>query len=371
MAEWLWEAGIRILPASSLARDLSEERWRHIAKPLGSLGFLEHTISGMTAAQCAGRPEKEIREKAAEGIFPDISCRTLVIFCADNGVVRQGVAQTGAEVTAAVAGNMTRGKSCSSLMAEYAGARVIPVDVGMTFDVVSPGAVNPLVQKSVRRGTADFTEGPAMSREEFRQAFSAGVSLAFDEADRGAGLLIGGEMGIGNTTTSAAVLSCLLSIPPEEAAGKGAGLTDEGFRRKILAIRKGLEINSPDPENPEDVIRKVGGLDIAALTGFYLGAASRGIPVILDGVISMAAAVSAARMVPASREYFFPSHMNTEPAVSRALNYLEMEAPLRGGLRLGEGTGALFLLPMLDMALRVYRKMDTFRDMKIEEYKKL
>ena len=371
MTRWFEESGIRIFPASSLARSLSEERWRHIAKPLQSLGFLEPMISGMAAAQCAGRSDKEIREKAAGGILPDISRRTLVVFCADNGVVRQGVAQAGAEVTAAVTGNMTRGKSCSSLMADYAGARVIPVNVGMTLDAVSPGTVNPLVQKSVRPGTADFTEGPAMSREEFRQAFSAGVSLAVREADRGAGLLIGGEMGIGNTTTSAAVLSCLLSIPPEEAAGRGAGLSDEGLRKKILAIRKGLEKNAPDPEDPEDVIRKVGGLDIAALTGFYLGAASRGIPVILDGVISLAAAVSAARMVPASREYFFPSHMNTEPAVSRALDYLQMEAPLRGGLRLGEGTGALFLIPMLDMALRVYREMDTFRDMKIEEYKKL
>lgn len=361
----------KIVPADKKAYRLSEERWSHIAKPLGSLGMLETIVSGMAAAQSTGRPAEEVLRGVSGGSLPDISRRTLVIFCADNGVIKEGVTQTGAEVTAAVTGNITRGRSCSSLMAERAGVQVIPVDVGIRCEVTDEGKVHPLAYRKIRRGTDSFAEGPAMSREEFLQAFLIGAAFAEAEKKAGCGLLIGGEMGIGNSSTSAAVLSCLLDISPREAAGRGAGLSDEGLEKKVRVIEKGIVVNRPDPDNPADVLQKLGGFDLAAMTGFYLSAAALRIPVLLDGILSLAAAVCAVKMKPEAGDYLFATHETTEPAGRKALNFLGKNALLQGGLHLGEGTGALTMVPMLDMALNVYRKMDTFRQMNIEEYRRL
>lgn len=231
-------------------------RWDKVAKPLNSLGELEKDIIRIAGAQGSSRIS--------------IGRKAIAVMCADNGIVREGVTQTGQEVTAIVAGNMAAGRSCVCIMATQAGADVIPVDVGMA----SKTPVEGVLMRRVADGTRSFLEGPAMSREEAVQAIETGIALAVELKSQGYELAGSGEMGIGNTTTSSAVLSVLLDAEPEAVTGRGAGLTTEGYRRKIRVIKEGLALHRPDRRDPVDVLSKVGGLDLAALAGFYVAAAS-------------------------------------------------------------------------------------------------
>ena len=366
--------GIR--PADEEAAARCRARWNCIAKPLYGLGVLEDLVVRIAAAQGTDQV--------------DISRKGLVVFCADNGVVDEGVSQTGQEVTAIVAENFIDGKSCTAIMCKRAGADLYPVDVGIAVDT-------PRVEKrKCRRGTANMTKGPAMTREEAVFAIEAGISKAQELEEAGYQILASGEMGIGNTTTSTAVTAVLLGLDPTEVTGRGAGLSDEGLRRKIDAIRRAIDINRPDPEDPLDVLSKVGGFDIAALTGLFLGGASRRVPVVIDGVISAAAALIAARLEPSCRDYMLPSHISEEPAsmaVMTALGFIpekqetkqgkadrekdsmkKVPGPavspiLHAGMHLGEGTGAVALFPLLDMAVDIYYKMDTFEGIAVEKYR--
>ena len=366
--------GIR--PADEEAAARCRARWNCIAKPLYGLGVLEDLVVRIAAAQGTDQV--------------DISRKGLVVFCADNGVVDEGVSQTGQEVTAIVAENFIDGKSCTAIMCKRAGADLYPVDVGIAVDT-------PRVEKrKCRRGTANMTKGPAMTREEAVFAIEAGVSKAQELEEAGYRILASGEMGIGNTTTSTAVTAVLLGLDPTEVTGRGAGLSDEGLRKKIDAIHHAIAVNQPDPEDPLDVLSKVGGFDIAALTGLFLGGASRRVPVVIDGVISAAAALIAARLEPSCRDYMLPSHISEEPAsmaVMTALGFIpekqetkqgkadrekdsmkKVPGPavspiLHAGMHLGEGTGAVALFPLLDMAVDIYYKMDTFEGIAVEKYR--
>lgn len=331
----------------------AEARWDSIAKPLHGLGLLEDAIVKI----CAITGETDCV----------LTPRAVAVFCADNGVVAQGVTQTGQEVTAIVAENMTRGETSVCRMAALAGAKVIPVDVGMARRPACPGILN------CRQGdgTADFTLGPAMTRAQAEGAMAAGYSLARRLAGEGYRLLAAGEMGIGNTTTSSAVAALLLGEEPEALTGRGAGLSSEGLLRKTGAIRRGIARNRPDPADPIDVLAKVGGFDLAAMAGFYLGASGAGVPVILDGFISAAAALAAVRLAPRSIHAMLPSHCSGEPGTQKILGALGLEPVINAGMCLGEGTGAVALMPLLDMAAAVYRGMPTFRDIQVEEYKPL
>ena len=260
----------RIRPPDEKAASACRARWNRIAKPLYGLGALEEMLVRIAAMQ--GSAEPDIRKKA------------LVVFCADNGVVAEGVSQTGQETTAVVAENFIDGKSCAAIMCKRAGADLYPVDIGMAVDT-------PRVEKrKTRRGTANMARGPAMTREEALSAIEAGICKARELADAGYGLLAAGEMGIGNTTTSSAVTAVLLSMEPEAVTGAGAGLPADGVRRKAAVIRKAIERNRPDPGDPVDVLAKVGGYDIAAMCGLFIGGAAGRIPVVIDGFISAAAA---------------------------------------------------------------------------------
>ncbi|MDO5485466.1 MAG: nicotinate-nucleotide--dimethylbenzimidazole phosphoribosyltransferase, partial [Sarcina sp.] len=351
-------------------------RWNCIAKPLYGLGVLEDLVVRIAAAQGTDQV--------------DISRKGLVVFCADNGVVDEGVSQTGQEVTAIVAENFIDGKSCTAIMCKRAGADLYPVDVGIAVDT-------PRVEKrKCRRGTANMTKGPAMTRGEAVFAIEAGIAKAQELEEAGYRILASGEMGIGNTTTSTAVTAVLLGLDPTEVTGRGAGLSDEGLRKKIDAIHHAIAVNQPDPEDPLDVLSKVGGFDIAALTGLFLGGASRRVPVVIDGVISAAAALIAARLEPSCRDYMLPSHISEEPAsmaVMTALGFIpekqetkqgkadrekdsmkKVPGPavspiLHAGMHLGEGTGAVALFPLLDMAVDIYYKMDTFEGIAVEKYR--
>lgn len=342
-----------IVPADQEAMRRAKARWDSIAKPLGSLGALEDAvirIAGMT-----GSPDV------------DISKRAVVVMCADNGVVAEGVTQTGQEVTAIVAENMSTGDTSVCAMSRAAGAEVVPVDIG----TVTPLKGARIRQKCVRRGTANMTQGPAMSREEAVQAILAGVEIAQELRGRGVKLLATGEMGIGNTTTSSALAAVLLNRPVEDMTGRGAGLSSEGLQRKIRAIETAVRVNRPDPGDVLDVLHKVGGLDIAGLAGVFLGGALYHTPVLVDGFISSVAALVAARLCPQCKDYMLGSHASEEPASQLVLAELNLRPFLYAGMRLGEGTGAVAVMPLLDMGLAVYREMTTFEDTNIEAYQPL
>ncbi len=340
----------RITPPDRDAARRARAHWDSRAKPLGSLGLLEDAL-----VRIAAITGSEVIE---------LSPRTLLVFCADNGVVAHGVSQCGPEVTATVARSLAAGTSTVCHMAALAGCAVVPVDMGILHFPGAPGVVD----RRVRDGTADCTSGPAMTQEECEQAILAGAALVEEQAHTGTRLICTGEMGIGNTTTSAAVASVLLSRPAKTVTGYGAGLSDAGLRRKIHTVETALAVNQPDPADILDVLSKVGGLDIAALCGAFLGGAACRVPVVIDGFISAVAALCAVRLCPASRKAMLASHVSAEPAGSLLLHSLGRSPLICAGMRLGEGTGAVAALPLLDMALTVYRDNCTFADLGMAAY---
>ena len=348
----LLEETIRaVRPLDESAMKTASVRWDSIAKPLHSLGQLEQQI--ITIAGIMGDPDVVV------------SPRAIVEMCADNGVVEEGVSQTGQEVTAIVAENFLSGDTTSCVMGKCCQADIIPVDIGMAVDTKVRR------DKKIRYGTANMAKEPAMSRQEAVKAIEAGISMAFECRERGYRILATGEMGIGNTTSSSAMASVLLKLPVEAVTGRGAGLSHDGLSRKIQAIKRAIETNHPDPHDAIDTLAKVGGLDIAGMAGLYLGGAACRIPVVMDGFISCVAALTASLVCPLTVDYMLPSHVSGEHAARKILEYLGKKAPIHADLCLGEGTGAAALFPLLDMAAAVYRSMSTFTDIKVEQYKEL
>jgi len=343
----------RIRPADAAARQRAADRWRNIAKPLGGLGLLEDAILRTAAAQGT--------EKVC------FSPRAVIVMCADNGVVEEGVSQTGQEVTAVVTENMARELTSVCRMARLTNAEVIPVDIGVAREVRG----EKILQKNILRGTANMTKGPAMTREEAIRGIFTGFEIAEEAIARGAKLLATGEMGIGNTTTASAVAAVLLNKPVPKVTGRGAGLSGEGLKRKIAAIETAIRVNRPDANDPIDVLAKVGGLDIAGLAGVFLGGAAHHVPVLIDGAISGAAALIAARLCPDAKDYMLASHTSDEPCGDLILAELGIPPFIKAGMHLGEGTGAVAAMPLLDMALAVYSEMPTFDEIAIEAYQPL
>ena len=340
-----------IRPADRAAARECQSRWDGIAKPLHSLGKMEDLLVQIAGIQ--RDPRISIRKKG------------LVIMCADNGVVEEGVTQTGQEVTAIVAENFLDANSCAAIMCRESGTDIFPIDIGMAVDT-------PRVEKhKIAYGTANFTKGPAMSREEAVAAIEVGIAKVRELKEQGYEILATGEMGIGNTTTSSAVTSVLLDVDPEQVTGRGAGLTTEGLRRKVAAIRQGIRKNSPDPRDPVDVLAKVGGFDIAGLTGVCLGGAACGIPVVADGFISAVAALCAVRLAPACADAILASHLSEEPATRMVMEALGRDPMIHGRMHLGEGTGAVALFPLLDLSAAVYHTMSTFEQIRVEAYEEL
>ena len=343
------EINSRLTGLDEAAVTASLERWSVVAKPLKSLGALEDLV-----AQIAG--------VIGEARF-DIGKRALVVMCADNGVIAQGVTQTDESITALVAADLAKGCSSANLMARVARVDVIPVDVGVKNPPDAPG----LISRRVAAGTRDFTSGPAMTRGQALQAVGVGIETARECREKGYRLIATGEMGIGNTTTSAAVAAALLGCEPREITGRGAGLSDEGLKRKVAAIEKGIAVNRPDADDALDVLGKLGGFDIAARAGLFIGGALERLPVVIDGVISAVAALVACRLCPGCAFAMIPSHMSAEPAARRVFGELGLEPVIRAGMRLGEGTGALCLFPLLDMAMALYDGL-VFSDIGMEAY---
>ncbi len=340
----------QISPLDCAAMALAQRQWDSIAKPLHSLGLLEDAVVKIAGIAGTNRV--------------DLSHRAVVVMCADNGVVAQGVTQTDQEVTAIVTENMSKGKTSVCCMSHMIGAKVVPVDIGCARPVVGDG----LVQANVRRGTADFTKGLAMERSEVEQAILVGISLVKQLRSEGVQLIATGEMGIGNTTTSTAVLSVLLHQDSDLLTGRGAGLSSQGLERKKKAIATAIALHQPDPSDAIDVLSKVGGLDIAGLCGVFLGGAIYHVPVMVDGVISATAALCAQKICPLSADYMLASHQSAEPAGQMVLNALGLSPLIQANLALGEGTGAVLAMPLLDMALAVYHQMSDCDDIGVDAY---
>ena len=347
------EAVSRVRPLDAAAMRAAEKRFSDIAMPLGGLGLLQDAI-----IQLAGIQREPI---------PIIRPRAAVIFCADNGVVAEGVTQCGQDVTATVTRNMGQGRSTMCMMAKSIDMDVFPVDIGVAEKFSFKGVID----KKIRKGTENIAKNAAMTRAEAIAAVKTGIELAGKCAQQGFRLVCGGEMGIGNTTTSSAVASVLLNRPVEEMTGRGAGLSGDGLNRKIHAIKKAIEINQPNQEDAIDVLAKVGGFDIAGMAGMFLGGAAFGVPVVIDGFISCVAALIAQRICPLAGEYMIASHVSKEPAARLILEALGKEAVIHGEMCLGEGSGAVALFPFLDMGIAVYDSMSTFEDIHVEQYEEL
>ena len=337
-------------PADGAARAAAHARWASLAHPLGSLGLLETMLE--EAAALTGSADL------------DFGRRAVLVLCADNGVVARGVTQTGPEATAAVARGLAAGQSPVCRMARVARCAVVPVDMGILDFAGAAGVLD----RRVGNGTGDIAAGPAMTRAQAEQAVLTGAALAAEQADAGVRLLATGEMGIGNTTTSAAVACALLGRRPEDFTGRGAGLSDAGLERKVDAVRRALEVNRPDPADPLDVLAKVGGFDLAGLCGVFLGGAACRVPVLADGLISTVAALCAVRLCPGAAKAVFASHLSAEPAGRAVLHALGKTPPLAAGMRLGEGTGAVATIPLWDMARAVYAESYSFAQCGVEAY---
>lgn len=338
-----------ITPPDEAARAAAHAHWAGLAKPLGGLGALETLLEDAAA----------LTGSAAL----DVSRRAVLVLCSDNGVVVQGVSQTDQSVTRAVAENLAARRTSVCQMARTAHCDVVPVDMGMAGDPV-PGVAD----CRIAAGTADFTQGPAMTRAQAVEAVGRGIRLVQEQKAAGVQLLATGEMGIGNTTTSSAVAAVLLGQPVERMTGRGAGLSDEGLARKVDAICRGILRNEPDPTDPLDVLAKLGGFDLAGLCGVFLGGALEGVPVVMDGFISGVAALCAVRLCPAAAKAVFASHCSSEPAARLVLDALGKAPLLTAGLHLGEGTGAVASLPLWDMALAVYGHCYSFAEGGITPY---
>jgi len=347
----LQELCSRITGPSEQAAVAARQQWDSVAKPLGSLGLLEDAVIRIAALN----GEKNI------SIHP----RAVLVFCADNGVVQEGISQSSSDVTALVAGNITKGEASVCHMAARADAKVLAIDMGMKEAV--PGCLN----RRIAAGTGNIARGPAMRREQAEDAILCGAELVRDLKEQGYRLLATGEMGIGNTTSSSAVASALLGLAPSLLTGRGAGLSDSGLKRKIAVVEQALAVNRPDPKDPIDVLAKLGGFDIAAMCGVFLGGAAYQLPILLDGLISCVSALLAYRLCPQSRKAMLASHCSAEPAARLLLEALELSAPIQAGLRLGEGSGAVCLMPLLDMALSVYEEMSTFEQIGLTAYSHL
>ena len=349
MKEWLQQ----ITPPDEAAREEAHRRWNVCMKPLGSLGLLEKALEDIAAL--TGSADIALKERA------------VLVLCADNGVVAQGVTQCGSEMTAIVARNLAAGVTSVCRMAAEAGCRVVPVDMGI---LDFPGAEGVLPRR-IANGTGDIRKGPAMTRANAERAIRTGIELVQAQKMQGVRLLATGEMGIGNTTTSSAVISVLLNRPAAEMTGRGSGLSDEGLARKIQVIEEAIAVNRPDPADPIDVLAKVGGLDLAGLCGVFLGGALYRVPVLLDGFISGAAALCALRLCPNAGKAMLASHVSAEPAARMVLEALGKAPLITAGLRLGEGTGAVAAMPLLDMARAVYASGYTFDNCGVEPYRPL
>lgn len=335
-----------VLPLDRSAMTAAEEYQARLAKPPGSLGRLEEI--SIQLAGITGHVHNALNKKQ------------LLVFAADNGVVAEGVSSAPQSVTKQQTINLMRGKTGAAVLAKHFGCGLTVCDVGMNADIYESTVLN----RKIAYGTQNICTGPAMTREQTLQAILTGAEIARTvDAD-----VIGvGEMGIGNTTTSSAVLAVLLGADVEAVTGRGGGITEESFRKKKAVIRTAIEVNRPDRDDVVGVLSKVGGFDLAAMCGAFLGAAAARRPAVIDGLISAAAALCAVRLCPNVRGYLVPSHASFEIGYRLAMEAMDLHPLFDLGMRLGEGSGCPLAFQVLDAACAVINDMATFDEAGIND----
>jgi len=338
------------------------ERLADQARPAGSLGVLESV--GAKLAAIAGT----IDSKIGDTLDVKLKNRVVITCAGDHGVVEEGVSLFPAEVTPQMVENFVNGGASINVLARHANATVKVADFGVNFDF-SPAM--PIFHKKVRKGTSNFTREPAMSRQEAIDSINGGISIV-EELVRDAELkgesvdLLGtGDMGIGNTTPSSAIIAAFSGIAPAELTGRGTGINDEMLKNKIRVIEKGLALHRPDPTDPIDVLSKVGGFEIGGLAGLVLGAAAHGIPVVCDGIISTAGALIAYELAPGVADYLFAGHRSVEVGHRFMHERMGLVPLLDLEFRLGEGTGAALAFQLMDAATRILAEIKTFEEVAI------
>lgn len=329
-----------------------KQNWDKIAKPLDSLGRLEETVCKIGAAQGTLQP------KAEKSV--------VLVLCADNGIVEEGVSQSGQEVTKICARNIAAGKTAVGVMAECSGTEIITADFGINSGEKIPGVLD----LRIRNGTRNFLREHAMTEQEAETAIQNGIELVKRCKDFGFDIICAGEMGIGNTTTSSAVASSILRCAPEKITGRGAGLDDLHLQKKISVIKSAVEKYSLYEKSAFEILQAVGGFDIAGLAGVYLGAKKYKIPVVLDGAISLAAALVAEEMEKGTARYLIPSHKSREILAIKAAEKLGLQPVLDAGMALGEGTGAVLMMGIIKSALAVYNKCVPFEKSGVAQYRR-
>jgi nicotinate-nucleotide--dimethylbenzimidazole phosphoribosyltransferase len=339
---------IRSLDAKAMSA--ARARQDRLTKPPGSLGRLEALSVQLAGMMGTERPQ--IRDKA------------VVVMAGDHGVTAEGISAYPAEVTPQMVMNFLHGGAAINALAKTAGARVVVVDMGVAAEMPSHTG---LVSCKIGLGTANIARGPAMSGEQALQAVLAGAAVVQEEWSKGLDIVALGDMGIGNTTPSAAVACAILRAEPEAIVGRGTGVDDEGLLRKRRVVRQALDVNQPDPEDGLDVLARVGGFEISGLVGAIIAAAGHRIPVVLDGFITTAAALIAVQIAPGVRPYLIASHCSEEEGHSRMLDYLNLQPLFNYSLRLGEGSGAALALPVIEAAARVLDEMATFAEAGVSE----
>jgi nicotinate-nucleotide--dimethylbenzimidazole phosphoribosyltransferase len=360
-----------ITNTSTEYRSLAKKHWDNIAKPLDSLGEFERIFQKLSAI--------------FESEIPCIDKKCITVMCADNGIVEEGISQSGKEVTLAVAKSMALGTSSISVLCRSCTSDLMVIDMGIdsfNTDIYSMGVIN----HKLMHGTNNFIKEKAIPIDISLRAILTGIEIVENLKNKGINIIGTGEMGIGNTTTSSALSSALLNLPVANVTGRGAGLNDIKLQRKIEIIENGINkykfrdksfldsINSQDTDTKVlaiiDLLSSVGGLDIATLTGIFIGGAIYKVPIVIDGVISEVAALLAYFLNPLCKEYMIASHLSREPVANTIFDILELKPVIDASLALGEGSGCAMLFPLLDLISDIYTKNASFSDIKIEEYKR-
>lgn len=340
----------QIGPLNEAVMEQTQARLNILTKPLGSLGVLEQL-----AKQVAGITGE---------VVPKVGKKVVIVMAGDHGVVEEGVSAFPQETTVGMVRNFVDGGAGINVLSRHVGAEVRVVDVGVKTEVDYPG----VVQAKVKTGTDNMAKGPAMSRAEAIAAVEVGINQAKLAIEAGATMLATGEVGIGNTTPSSAVVAVLGGCPVELVTGRGTGINDQALHNKQEVIQRAIELNQPNPEDPLDVLAKVGGLDIAGMAGVILGAAANRLPVVIDGFISSAAALVAIKLAPHTKAYMIGSHGSMEPGHRLAMEALGLKPILQLEMRLGEGTGAALGMGMVDASLKILGEMATFADAGIADH---
>lgn len=335
----------QIEPLDEEVMKKTQARLDDLTKPPGSLGVLEDV-----AKQIAGITGQ---------VIPALPGKAAILMAGDHGIVKEGVAPFPQEVTPQMVLNFVNGGAAMSVLTRHENAKLYVVDVGVASDL--PDVPN-IIKRKVAYGTKNMAEGPAMTREQAIQAIEVGIEITEMAIKRGAGLIATGEMGIGNTSPNAAIIATFSKRQVKDVVGRGTGVNDDSLKIKIVAIEKSLEVNKPEPSKPLEVLTKVGGLEIAGLTGVILACAANRIPVIIDGFISGAAAVIAGEMAPLAKNYMLGSHLSEEPGHKVMLDFLGIKPMLMMNMRLGEGTGAALAMNLVDASLKILKEMATFSE---------